>query len=208
MDNLNIFQESENFWDRFSTIMFVLFVYYSICYYGILSRIKCRYPFPSVGQLLCVMIFHILQVVVIRKVFDNDESNMSYIWGMVFLPVIIYLCLIKYHQNSIRNNNNNNIAYHNNNNNNRHGHLISNPLVIPQDTSTTGIQTEMLKEQQQQQLQLQQQQQQQNLLSINPQTLNNQQRQELLQSTQLPTYNDYVAQYQGPNNFTNSLTPF
>ena len=96
LDNLsNIFDEKEeNVMQRLSMIFLSLFVFYIVTYYGLLRFHLGCYNFPGYLTLIVVILFHIIQVVIIKKL--HDDEQFIYIWVILVAPVLIYLIFLKY----------------------------------------------------------------------------------------------------------------
>lgn len=92
----NFFNENEsNLLHRFSIIMCALFIYYAVTYYGLLKyHLQCH-NIPNLGTLMLLIIFHIVQVVIVKKLHAEDRRTCA--WITVFLPVFLYLCILKYY---------------------------------------------------------------------------------------------------------------
>ena len=75
--------------------MSALFVYYAVTYYGLLKyHLQCH-NIPNVGTLILLIVFHIAQVILIKKF--HSEERRTCAWVTVFLPVFLYLCILKYY---------------------------------------------------------------------------------------------------------------
>lgn len=101
IDFSNIFDEEEdNIFTRFSSVVFFVFIYYSLSYYFLINnKDKCLQK-PKFINIFILIILHIIHVIVL-KVLHNNELY-SYMWILAILPLILFMFYNKYEENRMK----------------------------------------------------------------------------------------------------------
>lgn len=189
----NIFEEGEeNFWYRWSTLLIFTFIYYQVGYYLLLNKTaKCR-NLPSLQVLIFIIVFHLLQVFAIFKLYQ-DEKFIA-IWCVIIIPLIAYMMYCNYSKR-IKEEQERKLQY-------MLYKLQSKKAsnLFDQDTTTTGMQNQMIRDQNTN-----------DLLHIKPQNLNHQEMKDIINSQNGVGYGDYISQYDAKNSaetILNTLDPY
>jgi hypothetical protein len=90
--NLDIFEDIENdFFQRFSSILLFIYLYYSLSYYFLLDD---QINKPHIIYILILLIFHLIHIILLKILHNNNLISYSWIFAMI--PLIIYLFYTKY----------------------------------------------------------------------------------------------------------------
>lgn len=132
----NPFDESEEaFYERFSFVLLIMLAYYAVSYYGLTGL-----PLQKIHIVICLLIAHVVQITLVRKLWIEQQTILM--WAVIFVPMFLYLFLIKYKQHMKRKKalNMNQMLYQMQQQNQPNlGGLYN------QDTSVSGIQNSILK---------------------------------------------------------------
>ena len=92
----NIFDEPEtNYFHRFSVMIICLFIYYAVTYYGLLKyHLQCV-NLPHFTTLIILIIFHLAQVIAIKKL--HNEQQWFWTWIVILVPVFLYIVVLRYY---------------------------------------------------------------------------------------------------------------
>lgn len=203
----NIFDEQEEvIYERFSFVLIAMLFYYAVSYYGIAGL-----PFSKIHIVICILAGHIVQVCIIRKLWIEQQTMLM--WGVIIVPMLLYLFLIKYKRHMQRKKamSMNNMIYQMQQEN-----QPSLGGLYNQDTSVAGVQNSIIKQTAHP------------ISAPPPQAIPNlhQQRSQNFYTPsanqqmggQVPMYGDYVSQYNPENAspfsldslnpFSNSMSPF
>jgi hypothetical membrane protein len=92
----NVFNEDENFLMRFSTLVFFVFIYYSISYYFLIDNNQECLQKPRLLTLLYLVVFHIIHVLIMKILYNNEMYAYTFI--IAILPILVYILYSKYQQ--------------------------------------------------------------------------------------------------------------
>ena len=192
VDINNIFEESQQvIWQRLSTILIFTFIYYQLGYYILLkNNAKCD-NLPQLNTIIFILVFHIIQVIVLFNLLN--EEKYFYMWLVSITPLLIYVLYRNYMKNKQREEAQK-LQY-------MLYQLQSNQKPEPlfhQDTSTTGIQNQLLKNGM-------------DPLKVPPQNLSHNQMKNIIDSKNVPGYGDYISQYNSNNDqyiLSETLDPY
>ena len=93
MELSNIFQEENDAIKRFSTIVFFVFIYYSLSYYFMTKSQDCIKK-PHISKILLLLFLHIIHVLLLKYL--HNEEMYAYMWIVALLPLFIYMLYTKY----------------------------------------------------------------------------------------------------------------
>ena len=92
MDIYNIFnEEADGIVQKFSTVILFVFIYYTLSYYFILSNPVNK---PHIAHMVMMIIIHIIHIILLK--FFHSREEISYMWVIAILPLVLYLCFSKY----------------------------------------------------------------------------------------------------------------
>ena len=139
----NIFDErEEGLCERFSSIVFVLFAYFMICYWVIMKNLyKCTH-LPDLPYILIIIVLHIAHIFVLKWLFNKQGVSLVLVLA-AFGPMILFIIFCKYMENSKKTTATRlqQMLYQMQKQNQ--------PILNqPQDTTPTGMHNAMLKQQQ------------------------------------------------------------
>ena len=77
-------------YNRFSVIVLVMYLYYGMSYYFVLDTPMTK---PHIGIFMIAMAVHILQVVLIKYLHENEHY--PFIWLAIILPVVLFILFKK-----------------------------------------------------------------------------------------------------------------
>ena len=89
----DFFQEDNDAIKRFSTVVFFIFIYYTLSYFFITKSGDCIKK-PHVSKVLGLMLFHIIHILLVKYL--HNQELFSYMWIAAILPVFLYLVCSKY----------------------------------------------------------------------------------------------------------------
>lgn len=182
----NIFSEpEEQIWKRFSTIAIFSYLYYQTGYYMILKKTYPRCPnLPNYAVFFALMFAHVVQIVLIFNF--HSEDKYSYAWMLAIIPLLLYKLYMRYSK-SVFDDEEKRLQYllYKLQSQNK---MPGQPPMFDQDTTTTGIQNQMLKQ------------------NYQPGNVNHQEMIDIVNAAQVPNYADYVSNFNHPSQ--NNLDPY
>jgi len=138
MDYKNLFEEgSSRFEERYSTIIIVAFIYYVFGYYILEIQDRCKL-LVEWKTLAGIVMFHIAQMTFAYRYWSDGQ--IMYAWGIVLVPLIIFVIAKQYMSSYKKKAYMNMKAYVQ-----RKAALDDNTRLFNRDTTPTGIQTEQLR---------------------------------------------------------------
>jgi uncharacterized membrane protein YhaH (DUF805 family) len=179
----NIFNEDDDtVFHRFSTITLCLFIYHIITYYGILKyHMKCQ-NLPNFYVILLLIIFHIIQVIMIKKL--HDEEQWIWMWILVIGPMFFYVCVMHYYDYLKKEQSKRiNLMLYQMQQQNQPTLLTQAQQQPPPNGLYTDPNSPLV----------------QNYLNVPPQNLNPVQMNAIMNSNDIPAYGDYVSQFNSMN---------
>ena len=90
--NFDIFEEFENnIFQRFSSIILFVYLYYSLSYYFITDD---KINKPHIFFILILLILHLIHIICLKILHKNNL--ITYSWILAMAPLVLYLLYIKY----------------------------------------------------------------------------------------------------------------
>jgi len=90
--DFDIFEEFEsNIFQRFSSIILFVYLYYSLSYYFISDS---KIDKPHIFFVLILLILHLIHIITLKILHKNDL--ITYSWILAIAPLVFYLLYIKY----------------------------------------------------------------------------------------------------------------
>jgi len=183
----NLFDESQDsMTDRFSTVLICFYVVYQLFFYVILKKdFGCK-RLPDLTIIIFVFLIQFIQIIIIYKLYLDSQT--LYLWLVLFIPPILYVIFRNYFERK-RKRESKKLQYllyklqSEQNNKNLHN-------VFNADTTTTGIHSQLIKQNANQNAQQANYDTLNSLLNVNPQQMNN-----LINSNNVPTYSGYMNEY-------------
>ena len=144
IDWANIFDEQEDgVCDRFSSVIFVLFGYFIICYWVIMRNMyRCNH-LPDLPYILLLIVLHIGHIFILKWLFNKQGVSALLILA-AFGPMILFIIFCKYVENSKKTNATRlqQMLYQ--------MQQANQPILTqPQDSTPTGMHNQLLKAQSQ-----------------------------------------------------------
>ena len=184
MDIRNFFnEESERFEERFSSMVIVAFAYYVIGYYILEVKERCK-KLVDWKTLGIIIVFHIIQVSLAFKYWS--EGNILYSWLFILVPLLIFVACKQY-MSSYKKQTYMRMKAYMQKRKGKRGQMFG------QDTTPTGMQNEMIRNQQGRTVP-------DDLYGIPPQELARTQMDNIMNSGNVPAYGDYVNEYDPEHN--------
>ncbi len=91
----NFFGEVEDeYMQRFSTLMFIVFIYYSVTYYLLLRYQLNIINLPSLWVIVALIVFHICQTGYLFQLHAEEKTWL--LIAVAFAPVLLFMCWRKY----------------------------------------------------------------------------------------------------------------